>query len=67
MVMIDVDNKLPLYVQNQGAPFYFVEAGSLPGDPGDSERFMAWLDKTSGQHFNPRRTLEFYYLVNLSR
>lgn len=59
MVMIDVDNKLPLYVQNQGEPFYFVEAGTVPDQGADSARFMAWLDKTSGQHFNPRRTLIF--------
>lgn len=59
MVMVDVDNKLPLYVQNDGAPFYFIGgAADYPHD-GSSADFMAWLDHSSGQHFDPRRTLIF--------
>ena len=59
MVMIDVDNKLPMYVQNQGEPFFYVDQGQDFPREGDSAGLMAWLDKTSGQHFNPQRTLFF--------
>lgn len=57
MVMVEVDNKVPLYLQNQGAPFYYVaETQDFPRS-GTSADFMAWLDRTSGQHWNPQRTL----------
>lgn len=57
MVMVEVDNKVPLYLQNQGAPFYYVaETQDFPRS-GTSADFMAWLDRTSGQHWDPQRTL----------
>lgn len=59
MVMIEVDNKLPMYVQNHGEPFYFVKQTQDFPREGDSAGLMSWLDKTSGQHFNPQRTLIF--------
>ncbi len=59
MVMVEIDNKLPMYLQNQGAPFYYVaETADFPRN-GSSADFMAWLDKTSGQHWDPQRTLIF--------
>lgn len=59
MVMVEIDNKLPMYLQNQGAPFYYVaETADFPRN-GTSADFMAWLDKTSGQHWDPQRTLIF--------
>jgi hypothetical protein len=57
MVMVEVDNKVPMYLQNHGAPFYYVaETQDFPRE-GDSAAFMAWLDKTSGRHFDPQRTI----------
>ena len=57
VVMVEVDNKLPLYLQNHGAPFYYLQdTQDFPRD-GDSAGFMAWLEKTSGQHWDPQRTL----------
>ncbi|MGC5704215.1 glycosyltransferase family 39 protein [Pseudomonas sp. NFXW11] len=59
MVMVEVDNKLPMYLQNQGAPFYYVaETEDFPRS-GSSAEFMAWLERTSGQHWDPQRTLIF--------
>lgn len=56
MVMVEVDNKVPPYLQNQGAPFYYVaETQDFPRS-GTSADFMAWLDRTSGQHWAPQRT-----------
>ncbi|MQU04221.1 ArnT family glycosyltransferase [Pseudomonas helleri] len=59
MVMIEVDNKLPLYVQNDNQPFYFVSEDQNYPRQGDSAALMAWLDKTSGHHFDLKRTLIF--------
>lgn len=59
MVMVEVDNKLPMYLQNQGAPFYYVAQTQDFPRAGSSADFMAWLDKTSGQHWDPQRTLIF--------
>ena len=59
MVMIEVDNKLPFYVQNDNQPFYFVSEDQDYPRQGDSAALFAWLDKTSGQHFDPQRTLIF--------
>lgn len=59
MVMIEVDNKLPMYVQNHGEPFYYVDQNQDFPREGDTASLMRWLDKTSGQHFNPQRTLIF--------
>ncbi|WP_085596870.1 MULTISPECIES: glycosyltransferase family 39 protein [unclassified Pseudomonas] len=59
MVMVEVDNKLPMYVQNQGAPFYYVPGNQDFPKRGTSADFMAWLERTSGQHWDPQRTLIF--------
>lgn len=48
MVMIDVDNKLPMYVQNGGEPFFYVDQSQDYPRTGDSAGLMAWLDKVSG-------------------
>ena len=46
-----------MYLQNHGAPFYYVaETQDFPRQ-GDSAAFMAWLDKTSGRRFDPQRTI----------
>jgi 4-amino-4-deoxy-L-arabinose transferase-like glycosyltransferase len=57
MVMIEVDNKLPLYLQNQGAPFYYVEQSQDFPREGNTATFLAWLEKSSGQHWDPQRTI----------
>ncbi|SEN23582.1 Dolichyl-phosphate-mannose-protein mannosyltransferase [Pseudomonas sp. ok272] len=57
MVMVDVDNKVPMYLQNHGAPFYYVAASQDFPRQGSSAQFMAWLEHTSGQTWNPRRTI----------
>ncbi|UCZ84052.1 glycosyltransferase family 39 protein [Pseudomonas sp. L5B5] len=59
MVMVEVDNKLPMYLQNQGAPFFYVAQTQDFPKTGTSADFMAWLDRSSGQHWDPRRTLIF--------
>lgn len=57
MVLVEVDNKVPMYLQNGGKPFYYVpEALDFPRQ-GDSAAFMAWLEKTSGKVFDPQRTI----------
>ncbi|MBU6958826.1 glycosyltransferase family 39 protein [Pseudomonas sp. CVAP len=57
MVMVDVDNKVPMYLQNDGAPFYYVpESKDFPRE-GTTAQFMAWLEKNSGQQWNPQRTI----------
>ena len=57
MVLIEVDNKLPMYLQNGGKPFYYIaETQDFPRQ-GDSAALMAWLEKTSGQAFDPQRTI----------
>ncbi|MBV6749923.1 glycosyltransferase family 39 protein [Pseudomonas chlororaphis] len=57
IVMIEVDNKLPMYMNNQGTPFYYVKDSQDYPRTGDSAAFMAWLEKTSGQRWDPSRTL----------
>jgi 4-amino-4-deoxy-L-arabinose transferase-like glycosyltransferase len=57
MVLVEVDNKLPMYLQNGGPPFYYVAQTQDFPRQGDSAAFMAWLDTTSGQHFDPQRTI----------
>ena len=57
MVLVEVDNKLPMYLQNGGQPFYYVAQTQDFPRQGDSAAFTAWLDTTSGQHFDPRRTI----------
>ncbi|MGF6097875.1 ArnT family glycosyltransferase [Pseudomonas sp. 18175] len=57
MVLVEVDNKVPMYLQNGGKPFYYVsEAQDFPRQ-GNSAALMAWLAKTSGQTFDPQRTI----------
>ncbi|MGE8064480.1 ArnT family glycosyltransferase [Pseudomonas sp. NPDC089569] len=57
LVLVDVDNKLPMYLQNHGAPFYYVQPDSDIPLTGDSAALMTWLEKTSGQTWNPERTI----------
>ncbi|WAH56796.1 glycosyltransferase family 39 protein [Pseudomonas silvicola] len=59
LVMIDVDNKLPLYVQNQGAPYTYIGEDEDYPRQGTSADFMAWLAKRTGQAWDPARTLIF--------
>jgi 4-amino-4-deoxy-L-arabinose transferase-like glycosyltransferase len=57
MVMIEVDNKVPMYLQTGGAPFYYVaETADFPRT-GDSAAMWAWLEHSSGQHWDPQRTI----------
>ncbi|WGT27221.1 ArnT family glycosyltransferase [Pseudomonas marginalis] len=57
MVLVEVDNKVPMYLQNGGKPFYYIaETQDFPRQ-GDTAAFMAWLEKTSGQAFDPQRTI----------
>ncbi|WP_064118142.1 ArnT family glycosyltransferase [Pseudomonas fluorescens] len=57
MVMVEVDNKVPMYLQTGGAPFYYVpETADFPRT-GDSTALWAWLERSSGQHFDPLRTI----------
>jgi hypothetical protein len=57
MVMIDVDNKVPLYLQTGGPAFFYVQQTEDFPRTGDTAALMAWLDRTSGQHWNPQRTI----------
>jgi len=57
IVMIEVDNKVPMYMNNQGTPFYYIKDSQDYPRTGDSAAFMAWLEKTSGQRWDPSRTL----------
>jgi 4-amino-4-deoxy-L-arabinose transferase-like glycosyltransferase len=57
LVLVEADNKVPMYLQNGGKPFYYVaETQDFPRQ-GDSAAFLAWLEKTSGKAFNPQRTI----------
>ncbi|NWA28227.1 glycosyltransferase family 39 protein [Pseudomonas gingeri] len=57
IVMIEIDNKVPMYMNNQGTPFYYINDSQDYPRTGDSAAFMAWLEKTSGQRWDPSRTL----------
>ena len=57
MVLVDVDNKLPMYLQNHGSPFYYVLPDSDIPQTGDTAALMAWLEKKSGETWNPDRTI----------
>ncbi|MGO4313962.1 ArnT family glycosyltransferase [Pseudomonas sp. KB_15] len=57
MVLVDVDNKLPMYLQNHGAAFYYVLPDSDIPQTGDSAALMAWLERKSGETWNPERTI----------
>jgi len=57
LVMVEVDNKVPMYLQTGGAPFYYVpQSRDFPRD-GDTAAMFAWLERTSGQHWDPQRTI----------
>ena len=58
MVMIEVDNKVPMYLQTGGAPFYYVPetVQDFPHN-GDTATLIAWLERTSGQHWDAQRTI----------
>lgn len=57
LVMVEVDNKVPLYLQTGGAPFYYVpENRDFPRD-GDAAAMFEWLERTSGRHWDPQRTI----------
>jgi 4-amino-4-deoxy-L-arabinose transferase-like glycosyltransferase len=57
MVMVEVDNKVPMYLQTGGTPFYYVQENQDFPRSGNTEALMAWLDRTSGQHWDPQRTI----------
>ncbi|MCK6188537.1 MULTISPECIES: glycosyltransferase family 39 protein [unclassified Pseudomonas] len=57
LVLVEVDNKAPMYLQNAGKPFYYVAQTQDFPRQGTREAFMAWLEKTSGQRFDPQRTI----------
>lgn len=57
MVMVEVDNKVPMYLQTGGAPFYYVAQTADFPRSGDSAALIAWLERSSGQHWNPQRTI----------
>lgn len=57
MVMVEVDNKVPMYLQTGGAPFYYVaETQDFPRS-GDTAALMAWLERASSEHWDPQRTI----------
>lgn len=57
MVMVEVDNKVPMYLQTGGEPFYYVaETQDFPRS-GDTAALMTWLERTSGEHWDPQRTI----------
>ncbi|QAX85189.1 dolichyl-phosphate-mannose--protein mannosyltransferase [Pseudomonas sp. DTU12.3] len=57
MVMVEVDNKVPMYLQTGGAPFYYVAQTADYPRNGDSAALIAWLERSSGQQWNPQRTI----------
>ena len=57
LVMVEVDNKVPLYLQTGGAPFYYVAQTEDYPRSGDTASLMAWLERTSGRHWDPQRTI----------
>jgi 4-amino-4-deoxy-L-arabinose transferase-like glycosyltransferase len=57
MVMVEVDNKVPMYLQTGGAPFYYVAQTADFPRSGDSAALIAWLERSSGQQWNPQRTI----------
>ncbi|MEJ6816020.1 glycosyltransferase family 39 protein [Pseudomonas sp. LF-5] len=57
MVMVEVDNKVPMYLQTGGAPFYYVaETQDFPRS-GDTAALMTWLERASSEHWDPQRTI----------
>ncbi|MDE1169520.1 MAG: glycosyltransferase family 39 protein [Pseudomonas sp.] len=57
LVLVEADNRLPMYLPSGETPFYYVpEELDYPRD-GDSAGFMAWLQKHSGERWDPARTI----------
>ena len=57
LVMVEVDNKVPMYLQTGGAPFYYVpESRDFPRS-GNSAAMIEWLERNSGQHWDAQRTI----------
>ena len=67
LVLVDVDNKLPMYLQNHGSPFYYVLPDSDFPKTGGSPALMAWLEKKSGERWNPERTIIFEQYEDINR
>ena len=57
LVMVEVDNKVPMYLQTGGAPFYYVAQTEHYPRSGNTATLMAWLERTSGKHWDPQRTI----------
>lgn len=57
LVMVEVDNKVPMYLQTGGAPFYHVAQTEHHPRSGNTATLMAWLERTSGKHWDPQRTI----------
>ena len=57
LVLIEVDNKLPMYLDNQGAPFLYVQDSDDYPREGTSTALLAWLSKQYGRPFDPARTI----------
>ncbi|MDF3932834.1 ArnT family glycosyltransferase [Pseudomonas citronellolis] len=57
----DIDRKLPMYLnrpgQPQAQPFFFVPEGADYPRDGDSAAFFAWLQRYSGQAWDPARSI----------
>jgi hypothetical protein len=47
-----------MYLQTGGAPFYYVPE-TIEDFPhnGDTATLIAWLQRTSGEHWDPQRTI----------
>jgi hypothetical protein len=46
-----------MYLQNHGSPFYYVLPDSDIPQTGGSAALMAWLERKSGETWNPDRTI----------
>ncbi|WP_160286072.1 ArnT family glycosyltransferase [Pseudomonas knackmussii] len=61
VVIVDGDNKLPMYLQGTSEPFFYVrDSADFPRE-GDSAAFFAWLERYSGRHWDPLRTVVIGY------
>lgn len=61
VVIVDGDNKLPMYLQGTREPFFYVHDDAHYPQQGDSAAFFAWLESYSGRHWDPRRTVVISY------
>jgi len=57
LVLIDVDNRVPMYLDNPGAPFLYVKGSDDYPREGSSADLLAWLTKKYGRPFDPARTI----------